>query len=116
MCHLHRAYKLSLLQIIMRDHAHSVMKSGLPGDGSLLLETNLGKSLVLVRCLNLNAELFGSMWYKWITYTGNGRLVVWKGHLHENFYGDLQIRLILIDELGTKMETIVFRRQAEHLN
>uniref|UniRef100_A0A0D3GQC1 Uncharacterized protein n=1 Tax=Oryza barthii TaxID=65489 RepID=A0A0D3GQC1_9ORYZ len=93
MCHLHRAYKLSLLQIIMRDHAHSVMKSGLPGD-----------------------ELFGSMWYKWITYTRNGRLVVWKGHLHENFYGDLQIRLILIDELGTKMETIVFRRQAEHLN
>uniref|UniRef100_A0A0E0HZS2 Uncharacterized protein n=1 Tax=Oryza nivara TaxID=4536 RepID=A0A0E0HZS2_ORYNI len=61
-------------------------------------------------------KLFGSMWYKWITYTENGRLVVWKGHLHENFYGDLQIRLILIDELGTKMETIVFHRQAEHLN
>ncbi|BAF26410.2 Os10g0388600 [Oryza sativa Japonica Group] len=42
--------------------------------------------------------------------------VIKKGHLQENYYGDLQIRLILIDELGTKMEAIVYRRQAEHFN
>uniref|UniRef100_A0A0E0MPZ0 Uncharacterized protein n=1 Tax=Oryza punctata TaxID=4537 RepID=A0A0E0MPZ0_ORYPU len=42
--------------------------------------------------------------------------VIWKGYLHENYYGDLQVRLILIDELGTKMEVIVYRHQAEHFN
>ncbi|XP_066164156.1 uncharacterized protein [Oryza sativa Japonica Group] len=42
--------------------------------------------------------------------------VIKKGHLQENYYGDLQIRLILIDELGTKMEAIVYHRQAEHFN
>uniref|UniRef100_A0A0E0JLY9 DUF223 domain-containing protein n=1 Tax=Oryza punctata TaxID=4537 RepID=A0A0E0JLY9_ORYPU len=42
--------------------------------------------------------------------------VIWKGHLHENYYGDLQVQLILIDELGTKMVAIVYRHQDEHFN